>query len=201
MQETTRIQFLIDHQLISVSETPDIDVPVSTAVSSALIHLEHAIDGMHSASPTHPSFDLFFNPVVHTILAPLNSQFMRPNLPPRVFTAEFWHAHFNYAALRTDSALAAIGSMDGLVGDQICQWNSVAPDSILPATHLSVFVPPPLGAFVLANHQNYEDFKSTPASAAQSSWYNKTFSFLCHRFLVTKTNFSLSLDCQHPRVT
>ena len=94
---------------------------------------------------------------------------MRPNLPPRVFTAEFWHAHFNYAALRTDPALAAIGSMDGLAGDQICQWNSVAPDSILPATHLSVFVPPPLGAFVLANHQNHEVFKSTPASATHSS--------------------------------
>ena len=94
---------------------------------------------------------------------------MRPNLPPRVFTGEFWHAHFNYAALRTDPALAAIGSMDGLAGDQICQWNSVAPDSILPATHLSVFVPPPLGAFVLANHQNHEDFKSTPASATHSS--------------------------------
>ena len=59
--------------------------------------------------------------------------------------------------------------MDGLAGDQICQWNSVAPDSILPATHLSVFVPPPLGAFVLADHQNHEDFKSTPASAAHSS--------------------------------
>ena len=94
---------------------------------------------------------------------------MRPNLPPRVFTGEFWHAHFNYAALRTDPALAAIGSMDGLAGDQICQWNSVAPNSILPATHLSVFVPPPLGAFVLANHQNHEDNKSTSASATHSS--------------------------------
>ena len=203
---------------------PEIDTPVSTAVSSALIHLERAIDNMHSASPTHPSFDPLFylalsslpltypwpiltidlksflplmdrhvlthlvaaqasiNPkcqhpapvlcnffkdlahaVVHTILAPLNSQFMRPNLPPRVFTAEFWHAHLNYAALRTDPALAAIGSMDGLAGDQICQWNSVAPDSILPATRLSLFVPPPLGAFVLANHQSHDDFKSTPA--------------------------------------
>ena len=205
-------------------------MPISTAVSSALTHLEQAIDDMHSASPKSLSFDPLFylalsslpltypwpiltidlknflplmdrhvlthlvaaqasvNPrfqhpapvlgsffkdlahaVVHTILAPLNSQHMRPNLPPRVFTGEFWHAHFNYAALRTDPALAAIGSMDGLAGDQICQWNSVAPDSILPATHLSIFVPPPLGAFVLANHQNHEDFKSTPASATQSS--------------------------------
>ena len=145
--------------------TPDIDVPVSTAVSSALTHLEQAIDDMHSASPKPLSFDPLFylalsslpltypwpiltidlknflplmdrhvlthlvaaqasvNPrfqhpapvlgsffkdlahaVVHTILAPLNSQHMRPNLPPRVFTGEFWHAHFNYAALRTDPA-------------------------------------------------------------------------------------------------
>ena len=138
--------------------------------------------------------------------------------------AEFWHAHFNYAALRTDPALAAFffcciaeqaikpykatntpnpkhntkqkehgkclegetrgekrvkrpkrprpcghGSMDSLAGDQICQWNSVTSDFILPATRLSVFVPPPLGAFVLANHQNHEDFKSTPASATHSS--------------------------------
>ena len=45
----------------------------------------------------------------------------------------------------------------------------MAPDSILPATHLSVFIPPPLGAFVLANHQSHEDFKSTPASATHSS--------------------------------
>ena len=217
---------------------PEIDTPVSTAVSSALIHLERAIDNMHSASPTHPSFDPLFylalsslpltypwpiltidlksflplmdrhvlthlvaaqasiNPkcqhpapvlcnffkdlahaVVHTILAPLNSQFMRPNLPPRVFTAEFWHAHLNYAALRTDPALAAIGSMDGLAGDQICQWNSVAPDSILPATRLSLFVPPPLGAFVLANHQSHDDFKSTPASATHAS---PTFSVQQH---------------------
>ena len=40
-------------------------------------------------------------------------------------------------ALRTDPALAAIGSMDGLAGDQICQWNSVAPD--LPLTFLYLF--------------------------------------------------------------
>ena len=71
----------------------------------------------------------------------------------------------------------AIGSMDGLAGDQICQWNSVAPDSILPATHLSLFLPPPLGAFVLANHQSHDDFKSTPASATHAT---PTFSVQQH---------------------
>ena len=139
--------------------------------------LTHLVAAQASVNPRfqHPApvlgsfFKDLAHAVVHTISAPLNSQHMRPNLPPRAFTGEFWHAHFNYAALRTDPALAAIGSMDGLAGDQICQWNSVAPESILPATHLSIFVPPPLGAFVLANHQNHEDFKSTPASATQSS--------------------------------
>ena len=76
---------------------------------------------------------------------------MRPNLPPRIFASEFWHAHFNYAALRTDPTLAAVGSMDGLAGDQLCQWNSVAPDSILPATHLTLFLPPPLVVVFLEN--------------------------------------------------
>ena len=111
--------------------------------------LTHLVAAQASVNPRfqHPApvlgsfFKDLAHAVVHTILAPLNSQHMRPNLPPRVFTGEFWHAHFNYAALRTDPALAAIGSMDGPAGDQICQWNSVAPDSILPATHLSIFVP------------------------------------------------------------
>ena len=40
--------------------TPDIDVPISTAVSSALAHLEQAIDDMHSASPQSLSFDPLF---------------------------------------------------------------------------------------------------------------------------------------------
>ena len=122
---------------------------------------------------TSPVLASFFTDLAHTIarhlLAPLNSQYMHPNLPPRIFTSEFWHAHFNYAALRTDPSLAAVGSMDGLAGDQLCQWNSVAPDSILPATHLTLFLPPPLGAFVLANHQSHEDLKSTPASATQAT--------------------------------
>ena len=237
-------------------------MPVSTAVSSALTHLEQAIDDMHSASPKPLSFDPLFylalsslpltypwpiltidlknflplmdrhvlthlvaaqasvNPrfqhpapvlgsffkdlahaVVHTILAPLNSQHMRPNLPPRVFTGEFWHAHFNYAALRTDPALAAIGSMDGLAGDQICQWNSVAPDSILPATHLSIFVPPPLGAFVLANHQNHEDFKSTPASATQSSPIFSVQQNIQFPLPQVFSNQDELLDCRQQKVT
>ena len=174
--------------------------------------------------------------------------------------AEFWHAHFNYAALRTDPALAAFffcciaeqaikpykatntpnpkhntkqkehgkclegetrgekrvkrpkrprpcghGSMDSLAGDQICQWNSVTSDFILPATRLSVFVPPPLGAFLswltIRTTRTSNPLQHPLPTPLLSSLYNKTFSFLCRRSLVTKTNFSLSLDCLHQKVT
>ena len=47
---------------------PDIDVPVSTAVSSALTHLEQAIDDMHSASPTPLSFDPLFYLALSSLL-------------------------------------------------------------------------------------------------------------------------------------
>ena len=119
--------------------------------------MTHLVAGRSAVNPQYqhpaPVLASFFTDLAHTIahhlLAPLrvNSQYMRPNLPPRIFTSEFWHAHFNYAALRTDPSLAAVGSMDGLAGD----------------------LPPPLGAFVLANHQSHEDFKSTPASATQAT--------------------------------
>ena len=47
---------------------PDIDVPVSTAVSSALTHLEQAIDDMHSASPRPLSFDPLFYLALSSLL-------------------------------------------------------------------------------------------------------------------------------------
>ena len=142
--------------------------------------------------------------VVHTILAPLNSQHMRPNLPPRVFTAEFWHAHFNYAALRTDPALAAIGSMDGLAGDQICQWNSVAPDlSSLPLTFPSSFhhLWAPSSSLIIRATRTSSPLQLPLPTPLLSSLCNKTFSFHCRRSLVTRTNFSLSLVCLHQKVT
>ena len=203
--------------------TPDIDVPISTAVSSALTHLEQAVDDMHSASPKSLSFDPLFylalsslpltypwpiltidlknflplmdrHVLTHLVAAQasVNPRFQHPAPVLGSFFKDLAHAVVHtilasqlpaHASKSTATGFhrrvlacplqlcrtTAIGSMDGLAGDQICQWNSVAPDSILPATHLSIFVPPPLGAFVLANHQNHEDFKSTPASATQSS--------------------------------
>ena len=95
--------------------------------------------------------------MVHTILAPLNSQFMRPNLPARVFTCALT------PPLRPSGqwmAWLGIRSANGI------RWLLTL--SSQPLTYPFSFHRP-LGAFVLADHQNHEDFKSTPASAAHSS--------------------------------
>ena len=57
------------------------------------------------------------------------------------------------------------GSAEGIAGDQLCQWNTIAPDAIIPATHLTLFLPPSLGAYVMANHQTHRDFKPQPSSS------------------------------------
>ena len=69
--------------------------------------------------------------IVHNILFPATSAFMRPALPPRVATVEFWHAQLNYAVLRAAAALATGGSAEGIAGDQLCIWNTIAPDAII----------------------------------------------------------------------
>ena len=104
--------------------------------------------------------------IVHNILFPATSAFMRPALPPRVATVEFWHAQLNYAVLRAEAALATGGSAEGIAGDQLCIWNTIAPDAIIPSTHLTLFLPPSLGAYVMANHQSHREFKPHPSSSA-----------------------------------
>ena len=49
-------------------------------------------------------------------------------------------------------------------GDQLCHWNTLAPNSVFQATHLVVFLPPCLGAFVLSNHSSHSPafFKYPP---------------------------------------
>ena len=61
---------------------------------------------------SHPGFVLnsllkdLAQTIVHNILFPATSAFMRPALPPRVATVEFWHAQLNYAVLQAEAALA-----------------------------------------------------------------------------------------------
>ena len=87
--------------------------------------------------------------IVHNILFPATSEYMRPSLHPRVSTVEFWHAQLNYAVLRAEAAFVSEGSAEGIAGDQLCQWNTIASDAIIPSTHLTLFLPPSLGAYVM----------------------------------------------------
>ena len=130
----------------------------------------------HPAPVLSSFFHDLAHAVVYTILAPLNSQHMRPNLPPRVFTAEFWHAHFNYAALRTDPALVAIGSMFHRL------W-------VL------------LSCLTIRTTRTSNPLQHPLPTPLLFSLFNKTSNFHCRRFLVTRTSFCLSLDCLHQKVT
>ena len=74
-----------------------------------------------------------------------------PPLPGPLMSPRFWHAHLNHACTRAVSPLA--GTTDNMVGDQLAIWNQVNVRSHepIPSTHLTIFVPPALGAFILAN--------------------------------------------------
>ena len=65
----------------------------------------------------------------------------------------FWHAHLNHACTRAVSPLGGAGTTDNMAGDQLAIWNQVNVHSNepIPSTHLTIFVPPALGAFILAN--------------------------------------------------
>ena len=40
-------------------------------------------------------------------------------------------------------------------GDQLCHWNTLSPGAVFQATHLIVFLPSCLGAFILSNHSSH----------------------------------------------
>ena len=62
-------------------------------------------------------------------------------------------AHLNNACSRAVSPRGGTGTFDNLSGDQLAIWNQVNRDtnSVIPSTHLTIFVPPALGAFILSN--------------------------------------------------
>ena len=95
----------------------------------------------------------------------------RPVLPKEIYKVEFWHAHLNYACLRASDAGLPGGGAARLAGDQLCHWNTLSPDAVFQATHLIVFLPPCLGAFVLSNHSSHNSaffkFSSPNASASE----------------------------------
>lgn len=93
-----------------------------------------------------------------------------PHIPPVLFTPRFWHAHLNYACNRAVSPTGGTGTLDNMAGDQLAIWNQVNHRSNLPipSTHLTIFVPPAMGAYILSNINGTADnppqLKPTPPS-------------------------------------
>ena len=90
------------------------------------------------------------------------------------FTHQFWHHHLVHGTnIATPASLEGAPS-DTLLGDQLCQWSSVGAtaDSLLLASHLTVRLPPRIGAYVLANHKTNASLVTDPEVAGQNSRSN-----------------------------
>ena len=84
------------------------------------------------------------------IIAPPGTDNAPPFLHhPEIYGIEFWHAHLNYACTR----FAASHGSDRLLGNQICHWTTGTSETCMKVTHLVVFLPPALGAYVLSQHR------------------------------------------------
>ena len=84
------------------------------------------------------------------IIAPHDTDDAPPSLQhPEIYGLEFWHAHLNYACAR----FAASHGSDRLLGNQICHWTTGTSETCMKVTHLVVFLPPALGAYVLSQHR------------------------------------------------
>ena len=125
----------------------------------------------HPEGPAVLTTGLIFNSLLYTmaatitgILAPPNSDIPLPDVDPAFFTQDFWHAHLVYASdLASPQGLQA-SAIDTLAGDQLCQWSAqgVNIHSLLSASHLTVFLPPRVGAYLLANHGSHASLLTTP---------------------------------------
>eukprot|EP00434_Breviolum_minutum_P044361 symbB.v1.2.039612.t1/scaffold6681.1/size16222/1 len=84
------------------------------------------------------------------IIAPPGTDDAPPFLHhPEIYGTEFWHAHLNYACTR----FAISHGSDRLLGNQICHWTTGSAETCMKVTHLVVFLPPALGAYVLSQHR------------------------------------------------
>ena len=124
---------LVAHLLSGRCGLLPVDVPAHTILDSWLKLLSEAI--------VHGIFDLH-----HAV-------YTAPPLPGPLLSPRFWHAHLTHACTRSGSPLAGAGTTDNMAGDQLAIWNqvNVRGSEPIPSTHLTIFVPPALGAFILAN--------------------------------------------------
>ena len=99
------------------------------------------------------------------IIAPYDTDDAPPFLHhPEIYNLEFWHAHLNYACTR----FATSHGSDRLLGNQICHWTKGASETCMQVTHLVVFLPPALGAYVLSQHHTKVSSSLSSADGAST---------------------------------
>ena len=154
--------FIIDEELyIAPYPWPSITIDLRPYVPFLERHLvAHLLSGrcgpLPVDVPAHIILDawlkLLSEAIVHGIFDLHHAAYTPPPLPGPP-SPRFWHAHLNHACTRAISPLAGAGTTDNMAGDQLAIWNQVNDRSNepIPSTHLTIFVPPALGAFILAN--------------------------------------------------
>ena len=140
----------------------------------------HLLSGMLQAQIVPSKIQLLnqllqsLSAVIVDILAPATSNFNLPEIESVFFTHQFWHHHLVHGTnIATPASLEGAPS-DTLLGDQLCQWSSVGAtaDSLLLASHLTVHLPPRIGAYVLANHKTNASLVTDQDVAGQNSRSN-----------------------------
>ena len=140
----------------------------------------HLLSGMLQAQMVPSKIQLLnqllqsLSAVIVDILAPATSNFNLPEIESVFFTHQFWHHHLVHGTNIATPASLERAPSDTLLGDQLCQWSSVGAtaNSLLLASHLTVHLPPRIGAYVLANHKTHASLVTDPEVAGQNSRSN-----------------------------
>ena len=178
----------IDHQLYSALAGLSSSHPWSTLVldlKGVLPELDrhfhtHLLSGLLQAQIVPSTIQLLnqllqsLSSVIVDILAPATSNFDLPEIESVFFTHQFWHHHLVHGTNTATPARLDGAPNDTLLGNQLCQWSSIGTteDSLLLASHLTVHLPPCIGAYVLANHKPNASLVTDPAVAGTNSRAN-----------------------------
>ena len=147
-------------RLLPVIDNPPFRIDEELYIALSQLPLTHPWPSVTIVAVLSPSMSLrtlwlklLSEAIVHGIFDLHHAAYTPPPLPGLLTSSRFWHAHLNHACTRATSPLAGAGTTDIMAGDELVIWNQVNARSNepIPSTHLTIFVSPALGAFILAN--------------------------------------------------
>ena len=115
---------------------------------------------------------------ITNILTPPNSQVDPPEIDSFFFHPTFWHRHLIHGTNLASPSFFDASLVDTLAGNQLCQWSTVGAaegrgtnqkDALLLASHLTIHLPPRVGAYVLASHPDLAKITSDSTGSETNS--------------------------------